>query len=223
MARRSLRTAVSGALLATLLAVSLSMLRTVPATGAAKLPDVDHRNADGSTPLQWAVYKGDVSEVSRLLDGGADVSLANDYGATPMSLAAEVANTPILNLLLEAGANADSPNPEGQTALMEVARTGNVAAARLLLDHGATVDAREHWGGQTALMWASARRHPEVMELLIDRGANVDARSINRDYKRHVTAEGRPKNLDTGGLTPLLYAAREARISTCPIPTACRR
>jgi ankyrin repeat protein len=209
VARRSLRTAVSGALLATLLAVSLAMLHTVPATGAAKLPDVDHRNADGSTPLQWAVYKGDVPEVSRLLDGGADVSLANNYGATPMSLAAEVANTPILSLLLEAGANADSPNREGQTALMEVARTGNVDAARLLLDHGATVDAREHWGGQTALMWASARRHPEVMELLIDRGADVDARSINRDYKRHVTAEGRPKDLDTGGLTPLLYAARE--------------
>ena len=30
-----------------------------------------------------------------------------------------------------------------------------------------------------------------------------------RDYQRHVTAEGRPKSLDSGGLTPLLYAARE--------------
>jgi len=47
------------------------------------------------------------------------------------------------------------------------------------------------------------------MKLLIAKGANVNASSINRDYQRHVTAEGRPKNLDTGGLTPLLYAARE--------------
>ena len=31
----------------------------------------------------------------------------------------------------------------------------------------------------------------------------------DRDYQRHVTAEGRPKSLDSGGLTPLLYAARE--------------
>ena len=30
-----------------------------------------------------------------------------------------------------------------------------------------------------------------------------------RDYQRHVQAEGRPKNLDSGGFTPLLYAARE--------------
>jgi ankyrin repeat protein len=78
-----------------------------------------------------------------------------------------------------------------------------------LLEHGATVDARERWGGQTALMWASARRHPELMTLLIGHGADVDARSIHRDYQRHVTAEGRPKSLDSGGFTPLLYAARE--------------
>jgi ankyrin repeat protein len=171
--------------------------------------DVNRRNADGSTPLQWAVYNGDVAEARRLLRAGANVSLANNYGATPMSLAAEVGNTEVLKVLLEAGANADSPNADGQTALMAVARTGKVDAARLLLDHGATVDAKEKFGGQTALMWASARRHPEMMQLLISKGADVNAASINRDYQRHVTAEGRPKNLDSGGLTPLLYAARE--------------
>ena len=37
----------------------------------------------------------------------------------------------------------------------------------------------------------------------------MDARGIHRDYQRHITAEGRPKSLDSGGFTPLLYAARE--------------
>ena len=179
------------------------------ATSSPRTEDVNHRNVDGSTPLQWAVYAGDVAEVRRLVRAGADVSLANNYGATPMSLAAEVGDTDVLSVLLEAGADVDSPSADGQTALLAVARTGHVKAAQLLLDHGATVDAREGWGGQTALMWASARRHPEMMQLLISRGADVNARSIDRDYQRHVTAEGRPKNLDSGGLTPLLYAARE--------------
>ena len=176
---------------------------------AAAKADVNHRNPDGSTPLQWAVYNGDVAEAKRLLRAGANVSLANHYGATPMSLAAEVGNTEMLKVLLEAGANVESPNADGQTALLAVARTGNVAAAQLLLDHGAKVDAKEKWGGQTPLMWASARRHPKMMELLIAKGADVNAASINRDYQRHIQAEGRPKNLDSGGLTPLLYAARE--------------
>jgi ankyrin repeat protein len=193
---------------AVLLAVLLSVA-TLGAQKSSRKEDVNRRDVDGSTPLQWAVYKGDVAEARRLLRAGADASLANNYGATPMSLAAEVGNTDILKLLLEVGANADSPNPDGQTALQAVARTGSVDAAQLLLDHHATVDARETWGGQTALMWASARRHPEMMQLLIARGADVNARSIDRDYQRHVTAEGRPKSLDSGGFTPLLYAARE--------------
>jgi ankyrin repeat protein len=159
--------------------------------------------------LQWAVYNNDVAEARRLVRAGANVSLANHYGATPMSLAAEVGNADMLALLVEAGANVDSPDADGQTALQAVARTGNVKAAQVLLNAGATVDAREKWGGQTALMWASARRHPEMMQLLISRGADVNARSIDRDYQRHVTAEGRPKSLDSGGFTPLLYAARE--------------
>jgi ankyrin repeat protein len=171
--------------------------------------DVNRRNPDGSTPLQWAVYNGDVAEVKRLLRAGANVTLANNYGATPMTLAAEVGNADMIGLLLEAGANADSPNPDGQTALLAVARTGNVKAAELLLSRGATVDAKEKWGGQTPLMWASARRHPAMMQLLISKGADVNARSIDRDYQRHIQAEGRPKSLDSGGLTPLLYAARE--------------
>ena len=169
----------------------------------------DARFADGSTPLHWAVYESRHDDARSLLDSGADVSAANRYGVTAMGLAAEIADTEMLSLLLDNGADPDSPNVDGQTALMAVARTGNTDAAQLLLDAGATVDARERWGGQTALMWAAARRHPAMIELLIEHGAEIDARSVHRDYQRHVTAEGRPKNLDSGGFTPLLYAARE--------------
>lgn len=170
---------------------------------------VDWRGPDGSTALQWAVYEGEVDKVKQLIAAGADVKLANNYGSNAMQLAAEVADVTMLKLLLDAGANADSPNPEGQTALMLVARTGNVDAAKLLVEHGATVDARENWGQQTALMWAAARRHPEMVSYLIDKGADINAQSIARDYKRHLTKEGRAKNMDTGGLTPLMYAIRE--------------
>jgi len=173
--------------------------------GAA--PDV--KGPDGSTPLQWAVYHNDVAEVKRLLKAGAKVGEANNYGATPMQMAAATGSTQIIKLLLDAGANADSPNADGQTALMEVARTGNVEAAKLLLRHGAKVNARESWGDQTALMWASARRHPQMMELLISHGADINARSAWRNWERHVTAESRAKRTNAGGLTPLMYAARE--------------
>jgi len=175
-------------------------------TGAT---DVDARQGDGSTPLQWAVYNGDAAEVARLVNAGADVKLANNYGATPMSIAATTGNAAILELLLNAGADVESPNAEGQTALMAVARTGNVEAARLLIKHGANVNAREQWGSQTALMWAAAQKHPQMVKLLLSKGADVNARSVVRNWDRKVTAEGRPKDMNRGGFTPLLYASRE--------------
>lgn len=203
MSSKTLRTAAWIALPASFaLAVGLG-------SNADDKVDVNQRNADGSTPLQWAVYEGDAGKVRELIRAGADVSVANNYGASPVGLAAEVGDAAILKLLLDAGANADSPNADGMTALMLVARTGNIEAAKELLDHGATIDARESFGGQTALMWAAARRHAPMIDLLAERGAAVDARSAVRDYQRHIQAEGRPKSLDTGGFTPLLYAARE--------------
>jgi ankyrin repeat protein len=181
--------------------------------GSAAAPaDVDARGPDGATALLGAVHQGDAGEVARLIKAGANVSLANNYGATPMSEAAVAGDVAILKLLLKAGADVNSPNAEGETALMEVARTGNVDAAKLLLSHGAKVDAVEQWGGQTALIWAAAQNQPEMVKLLIKHGANVNVRSVVRDWQRKVTAEGRPKDMNRGGLTPLLYAAREGNI-----------
>ncbi len=171
--------------------------------------DVDHRYPDGSTALMWAVYENDAAAAAALIEAGADVDASNKYGSNAMQLAAEVADIEMLVLLLNAGADVDAPNPAGQTALMLAARTGVVAAAKLLVEHGAAIDARERWGEQTALMWAAARRHPAMMEYLLEQGADINARSAWRDYQRRVTAESRAKNLDSGGLTPLLFAIRE--------------
>ncbi len=178
-------------------------------TGVCAEADAPASYPDGSTPLQWAVFQGNIAEVKRLLAAGASPRVTNAYGVNAMQLAAEAANTDTMRLLLKAGADPESPNPDGETALHLVARAGNVAAARLLLSAGAHVDARERFGGQTPLMWAVARRHPEMVELLASKGADVNARSSVRDYLRVATAESRAKHLDRGGFTPLLYAARE--------------
>jgi ankyrin repeat protein len=175
----------------------------------AERADPNQVEADGTTPLHWAVHFNDADLVIRLLEAGASVAVANDYGATPMSEAAIAANPEVLGALLRAGADVDSPNADGQTALMVIARGGNTAAAKVLIDAGADVNAREQRKGQTALMWAVAQSHPAMVELLLAHGAEVDARSTVNEWERMVTAEPRQKNLMPGGFTPLLYAARQ--------------
>ena len=174
--------------------------------------DARETDADGTTALHWAAHLGDVDLTKDLLKAGADPRATNQYGATPMSSAAEIGSAGVLEALLKAGADVESPTPEGQTALMAVARTGKVDAARLLLKHRANPNATEQWGGQTALMWAAAQSQPEMIRVLIKGGAKVDMRATVHDWQRRVTAEGRPKDMNRGGFTALLYAARESCI-----------
>jgi ankyrin repeat protein len=185
------------------------------ATALALLKERDSRDVvnlaepDGTSALHWAVHNGDAELVQALIRRGADVRRVNDYGVTPMSEAAITAQEPIVRALLAAGADVESPNAEGQTALMVVSRTDHVDTARLLLRKGANVNAREQWRNQTALMWAAEQRQPEMVVLLLAHGADPNARSAVNDWQRQVTLEKRGQWRPIGGLTPLLFAARE--------------
>jgi uncharacterized protein len=179
--------------------------------------NVSEASGNGTTALHWAVYRHDVALVRALLEAGAEPTVYNLFGASPLMEAATVGHTEIIRLLLEAGADAESVNYESQTALMAVARTGNLEAAGLLLEAGADPNAFETWGGQTALMWAAARRHPDMIRLLAEHGADPNARSFDRVWERRTTAEPRPKNYDTGGMTAALFAAREGCAACIPV------
>jgi hypothetical protein len=62
-------------------------------TGVAAQAAAPASRPDGSTPLQWAVFEGNIAEVKRILAAGADPSLLNDYGVDAIQLAADESNT----------------------------------------------------------------------------------------------------------------------------------
>jgi uncharacterized protein len=178
--------------------------------------DVNSTQPDGTTPLMWAVKNNDAEMVDLLLAAGADVKVPTEDGATALYQAAVNGNAPIVEKLLTAGAEANATFlSTGETALMEAARTGSLGAAAALLDHGADVNAREKLRGTTPLMWAASQDHPEMIKLLVEHGADVNAQS-NRG-KDKVSSGSSPgarsapvaSQLVKGGLTPLVYTARE--------------
>lgn len=179
--------------------------------------EVDALLADQSSALLYAAYQGDTELAKALLDAGADANLRNRYGAFPLAEAAQIDAHEIVALLLAHGADPNQGNLEHETALMVAARSGSLESARLLLEAGADVNAREGWGGQSAVMWAAAQSQPKMLELLIKHGADVNQHGYARLWDRRTLNEPRPKDMNKGGFSPLLYAAREGCTACIPI------
>jgi uncharacterized protein len=186
----------------------------IMAAGLLKAGDVNRPDADGTTPLAWAVYNDNLQTAQRLLRAGANPKLANRYGVTPLSLAATNRNAAMTDALLKAGADPNAKLPGGITVLMTAARTGNPDVVRLLIERGADVNARGDEYGETALDWAAQENHPEAAQVLIAHGADVNARSneLKREKDRF-GLEGVLTILPHGSWTPLMYAARQGSLA----------
>jgi ankyrin repeat protein len=168
---------------------------------------------DGTTAIMWAASNDDLELTRALIKARANVNLKNEFGTSALAEAATIGSAPVIDALLKAGADPNTRNPEGETPLMASARSGHVEAARRLLDAHADINAKETFGGQSALMWAAAQSQAEMVKFLAASGADVNARGLIRQWERKVITEPRPKDMNKGGFTPLLYAAREGCIA----------
>ena len=101
--------------------------------------------------LGEAAARGDLEQVKRLLDKGANVIAHNREGATPLMRAAEKGHLDVVKLLLRKGAPVNGKSSDNVTPLMYAARGGNLKAVKLLLDKGADVNSETGFF-RTALM-----------------------------------------------------------------------
>lgn len=184
--------------------------------------DINAPQTDGTTALHWAVRWDDVEMAAALIRAGANAQIANRDGATPMFLAAMNGSGPMIETLLKAGVDPNAPVlSRGETALMMASRTGRLDAVKLLLSHGSRVDATENLRGTTALMWAAEQGHTAVVQLLLDSGAVVNTKSqVIRPVKRNglgfarAGRDGQTATDEIGGLTALIFAARQGSLET---------
>jgi ankyrin repeat protein len=153
------------------------------------------------------------------------------YGITPLYLAAVNGNAAIIKKLLDAGANPNATDLTGETILMTAARTGKPDAIKLLIDRGADVNALDPEFQQNALMLAVRENHPEAVKVLIERGSELGLRtrvgptpavrlpckgtgcgSEGVGINRGGVPDRGQRGAINGGMTALLYAARDGRL-----------
>jgi len=188
------------------------------------------------TPLLMASQQGNAGAIEALLAGGADVKGTTASGTTPLMLASAAGQAQALNVLLAKGADVNAAEPvRGETALMFAVANRRIEAARILLAAGASVNAAtkvvslkaqppspEEEAYLAAQAAAGRGRgdgaQPEVPAAGTGRrggGAGVGGRGgdgrggtagiagVTRQYTLGELIGGE------GGLTPLLFAARQ--------------
>ncbi len=173
--------------------------------------DVNAAQPDGTRPIHWAVYKVDYEILDALIAKKAKVDVTNEFGSTPLGEAAKLGDARMVKALLAAGARPDLANQDGETPLMLAIKTGELPAVEMLLEAGANANAREKFHKQTALMWAAtaSKNAGELVKLLLAKGADVTPRALYSDWPSQITSEPRAQYRPVGGLTALLYAARD--------------
>ena len=173
--------------------------------------DVNAAQPDGTRPIHWAIYHIDHELLGALIARKATVNVRNEFGVTPIAEAARFADARMVKMLLDAGAEPEGANQDGQTALMLAIKTGEVSVVDMLIKAGANVNATEEFQNQTPLIWAATapRNAGDLVRLLLARGADVKPRALYTDWPSQITSEPRAQYRPVGGLTALLYAARD--------------
>lgn len=98
------------------------------------------RDLSGRSQLQRACKKGDVDEVVRYLNMGADANESDFGGFTCLHEAALAGHTDVVEVLIEHGADVNRQAKEAgdnETPLMDAAENNHVDTVKVLLEHGA--------------------------------------------------------------------------------------
>lgn len=93
-------------------------------------------DADKSTPLHWAAWKGHPEVIEVLLDAGADIQAHNEnfhWGTTPLHAAAHGNQKASVEVLIRRGADVNAVRSTGSgTPLAETKAHNATAAAKLI-------------------------------------------------------------------------------------------
>ncbi|MBZ5636790.1 MAG: ankyrin repeat domain-containing protein [Acidobacteriia bacterium] len=201
--------------------------------------DVNAALPDGATALHWAAQADDLETVGLLIQAGANIKAKDRYGFTPLYFAATNGSATVIRKLLDAGADPNAMDASGETALMTATRSGGIDAVKALLQHGADVKAKDTVTQQTALMWAVRSNFPAAVELYLEYGAEINPRTRTGktpaprppgagggSHGAGIVRSGWPEQgfqgETPGGMTPLLYAARDGRLDIAKMLVAAK-
>ena len=195
----------------------LELAQLLIAAGA----NVNAPNHDGATPLSLAAENGSAAMIEKLIEAGADPNQRLANGETPLMMAARNGNVAAIQVLLDHKADVNAKETlRGTTALMWAAEQGHSDAVKALIARGADLGAATEWDTRNSRLNIAPTVQQRAQSAQGAGGLGGFARARTRraaaggaaspdDFDDFAALFRGPQIKDGGGLTPLVYAARE--------------
>jgi cytohesin len=183
-----------GAFLDIFAAALLGECKRVIALLEAEPALVNHRTADGLTPLHLAAANGQKHIVECLLEREASIDAKSARGDTPLLLAVQRGHQQIAAFLLDQGADIHAKGNINNTSLHIAALRGDIELVELLVSRGADINARNISNNTPMHNAVYYYGHTQVVKFFLDKGMDVNDRGA-ADY------------------TPLQIAARQGHMN----------
>jgi len=169
--------------------------------------DPNEKGSRGETPLMYASRNGSVEAIKVLLDSKADVNAKETLRATTALMwAVEQSHPEAVKALIERGADvkaATNPDTKGNKAYLAPS-----VQARAISTAIPTGGSRAGLAPRNALPGAPSGDRPKRAAAPAEGGDDGDAVAL-ADQAAAEVSFGRQKDTDGGGLTPLVFAARQ--------------
>ena len=195
----------------------LELAQLLIAAGA----NVNAPNHDGATPLSLAAENGSAAMIEELIEAGADPNQRLANGETPLMMAARNGSVAAIKVLLDHKADVNTKESlRGTTALMWAAEQGHSDAVKALVARGADLGAATEWDTRNSRLNIAPTVQQRAQSAQGAGGLGGFARARTRraaargaashdDFDDFAAFFRGPQIKDGGGLTPLVYAARE--------------
>lgn len=141
--------------------------------------DVENAVADAQLRFILATYRGDVDQVTMLVQTGA-IDLYDDataVGKLALFLAVERRDCAMVDTLLHAGVSINAKDSKGQTALFRATRRQDAMMIKLLIAENIEIDSRDD-EGRTAWSANVKSRNKDILGILLRHGADPSTRGL---------------------------------------------
>jgi ankyrin repeat protein len=149
------------------------------------------------TILHYAVEKGDLILIKRLIEMGANPNINSDkQEISPLNIAIENKRDDIIRYLIQTNSDIKIINKKSQKSLLHhSASSGNIELTRYLIEQGLDINLKDS-SGKTPLHYAVISGNIEIVRLLLESNTKIDVNAKDRDGRSALHHAVRLKNDD---------------------------